>query len=185
MNYGTGVEMKLNLEGKSDTYIASLQECLKHYKLEGLGKEKLKVFLKYADDETGVVENRVGMLHLLAPGVKTFLFVLHPETHATFIFVLPLPSYLLSLLPSSPSTPTLKDLIKRKLQEEFGYVIIREIKSDKALEEEILDQLDGLLWLRVREWHLSIEKICFVNLAEGLVYLQALDKSGYTTDKFL
>ena len=159
--------MKINLEGKSPQYFSILGRCIEKYKESA--PEKLKLFLKYANSDTGVVWDKLGILHILAPAAKDVLFVIEPASFAAFIVV------------NGVDNSADRELIR----ETFGQkTVITEIYMQKA--EGVVDKVHELLWIRRRTWCSSLEKLKFVNLAEELVYLQelgALTGEGYTFDE--
>ena len=163
------MKMKINLEGKSERYLGQLGKCIEKYKESA--PEKLKLFLKYANSETGVVWDKLGILHILAPAAKDVLFVIEPVSFGTFIVV------------NGVDNSADKEVIR----ETFGQkTVITEIYMQKA--QLVVDKVHELLWIKRRTWCSSIKKLRFVNLVEELVYLQELDAltgDGFTFDEML
>ena len=153
------MKTKINLKNKSKQYIKMLHQCIEKYRKAD--PERLKLFLKYADPDTGVVTGKMGLLHILTKAEQKFILMVQPG------------SFAIAMLINGPS-----DLIGNS-----AYETVREINVKQAY--NILGKIDTLLWVRRRPWYTTLEKVRFVDLARELIYLQRLDaklSTGYCFD---
>ena len=171
-------KLKINLDGKSAQYLAMLRRCIEKYK--EADRRRLKLFLKYASPNTGVVSDRMGLLQILLPTMLTgdivgawkLLLVVQPDSLAAFIIVN-------GTLDGGSSGVGDRELLEKTC----GYKIVCELKKEEVY--RVLEKVDALIWIRRRAWQTSIEKVCFISLAEELIYLQKLGAGvgmGYTFD---
>ena len=160
--------MKIKLEGKSAQYISMLGECVKRYKESA--PELLKLFLIYADPDTGAVRDKLGILRILSTAVmvEKVLFVVEPRTLVTSIVV------------NGYGNGT-DEIIKKS----FGRTtMINQIYAHKA--QSIVEKVDTLMWIKYRTWYSSLMRLKYVNLAREQVCLQELGAGvgmGYSFDK--
>ena len=145
--------MKINLKGKGDGYIKMLYAHLKHFKQDG-DKDRLRMFLKYADPKMGVISDRVGIIKCTVPTVDELLFAVQPDIPATFIVV--------------NGTIEYSDLIR----EHLGHCAVRMVETEKMLSH--VEKVDELLWVSDDPWHKTVKRLRFVDHLRDTVCLQAL-----------
>ena len=156
--------MRVDFEGKSAQYTEELHRCLLEYRKSG-DRRLLEIFLKYADHKTGVVWGREGLLKLLSPGAKNFLFVLALDIPAPYLIV----------------NGTLSNDDQNMVKTYFGRVVIREIAAEKVFNN--LNKFEYLLWIKDER---SIKELRFVSLNEELIYLRSLGSDkGFFFDQLV
>lgn len=167
--------MKIKLEGKSAQYLSLLRKCIDKY--GETAPEKLKLFLKYADANTGVVRNKEGILRILAPDINKVLIVIEPCSLKTFMVV----------NAGANEAPGIGNHLDFEvIRKTFGRVGVGIDAFSTQKAQVVVDRVHALLWIKRRPWHNSLTRLQWLNLAVRQVCLQELDAGlgmGYSFDK--
>jgi len=145
------------LEDKSQEYIEMLNEIVERYK--DTHPVYIKMFCKYANSQTGCIDTRLGLFALLA------------EEDPGLIIQDYLPYLLLN-----PST--LRDAKADNLNDlEF-----RRISGITAKKK--LDGFEKLLYIKERDWYVSIGEVNAIWIPSNQIWLRSIDKDypGYFYD---
>ena len=153
-----------------------LHRCIEKYK--ETDRRRLKLFLKYASPNTGMVWNRMGLLDILLPIIPEAgtvwkpMLVVQPGSLTPFIVVN-------GVINGGSGGVGDRELIEMTC----GYKIVSELKTEEVC--RVLEKVDDLIWIRRRPWYTTLEKVRFISLADELIYLQRLDaklSTGYCLD---